>query len=100
MPRKDNSNNPLQIRIQARSVPASYAGNPKKYLKALLNFIRHGEELPRGLVVDLHWRNPASKGVSGDWRFDDFEDAISESNSGFVTTVENSLIKRLRRLEE
>lgn len=96
MPRKDNSKNPLEIRIEAISVPRRMT--PEKYLKALLKTTRTGADLPRGLEVEIHWRNPnTKKGNTKHWRSDEFQDALSESTPGFRGVVYESILKQLRR---
>ena len=98
MPRKDNKNNPLQIRIRAVSLPKGVT--PEKYHERLLAVIHEGAALPRGWNVEIHWRNPSTKvGATKQWRSDDFESAIDESRSGFVAAVSVALSRRLRRME-
>lgn len=97
MPRKDNSNNPLQVRLKAVSVPPGVS--PRRYHQRLLQFITEGKPLPRAWEVELWWRNPRTKhGVTKRWRSDSFEDAISESRSGFVSIIYDVLVRRLRRM--
>lgn len=99
MSRKDNSRNPLQIRIEALSIPARMRQRPDLYLKSLLNHVRRGEDLPRGMEVAIHWRNPRTKhGLTKRWREDDFESAIADSSAGFRMIVEQSILKKLRGL--
>lgn len=96
MPRKDNSKNPLEIRIEAISVPRRMT--PEKYLKALLKTAKTGAPLPRGLEVDIHWRNPKTKkGKTKHWREDDFQEALLESSAGFRGVVYQSILRQLRR---
>jgi len=95
MPKKKRKRKPkiLQVRIQALSVPARM--KPKAYLRALLRAINTGE-LPEGVEVELHWRNPATKhGKTKNWRSDEFTDAIAESSPGFAGVVRRSIQKRL-----
>lgn len=88
--------NPLQVRIQARSVPKGMS--PKQYLRALLR-ATSGAELPRGVEVELHWRNPKTKnGKTKIWRHEEFEDAIAGSSLGFVNVVRRAIMRRLGRV--
>lgn len=97
MARKDNANNPLQIRIEAISVPRGT--KPRAYLSNLIRAIDGGYDLPRGYEVRLHWRNPNTMdGKTKNWRSDDFVDAIADSRPGFNDIVRNAIVKRLRRL--
>jgi len=96
MARKDNTNNPLQIRVEAVSVPRGTS--PRKYLTELIRAIDTGSDLPRGWDVRLHWRNPNTlSGLTRNWRNDDFVDAVADSRPGFNSIVRNALVKRLRR---
>lgn len=96
MPRKDNNNNPLQIRIQAVSLPKRTS--PRAYLQRLLRFVERGEPLPSLWEVRLHWRNPNTRaGRTRNWQEDDFMNAIENSRSGFVGIVRDSLVRQLRR---
>lgn len=99
MPRKDNYNNPLNIRVQAVSLPKKTS--PKLYLQKLLRFIDNGEPLPRSWDVRLHWQNPETRaGRTKDWQEDYFQDAIENSRSGFVGIVRGSILRQLRRLQK
>jgi hypothetical protein len=99
MPRKDNSKNPLQIKLRARSLPKRVT--VETYHRRLLQFIHEGKPLPAGWDVEISWRNPATKhGATKRWRSDDFESAILESRDGFVKAVAVALSRRLRRMEE
>lgn len=98
MPRRSNINNPLQLRIQAVSLPKRMT--PEKYLRRLIQAIDTGEALPRTWDVQLHWRNPGTRvGVTKRWRKDAFLDAIQESRAGFVDIVRGELVARLRRIK-
>ena len=63
MPRKDNRNNPLQIRVKALSVPKSVS--PTRYLERLMQNISEGRPLPNGWDVRVMWRNPKTKHAAG-----------------------------------
>lgn len=95
MPRKDNSDNPLQIRVEALSVPKGTTA--RVYLSRLIRAIDTGEDLPRGWQVLLHWRNPRSGGKTRNWRNDDFVDAVADSRPGFNGIVRRALVAQLRR---
>jgi len=97
MARRDNTNNPLQIRIEAVSIPRGT--KPRVYLSKLIQAIDTGQDLPRGWDVQLHWRNPHTiSGATRNWRQDDFVDAVADSRPGFNDIVRNAILKRLRRL--
>ena len=97
MPRKNNDKNPLQIRLQTDSLPKSVT--PKQYYRRLLEHIVKGTPLPSKWEVNLSWRNPNTLlGRTKDWQTDDFESAIADSRSGFVSIVHRELLKRYRRL--
>lgn len=97
MPRKDNSNNPLQIRLRARSLPKGVS--PKRYLQRLIKHMTEGQPLPESWDVELGWRNPKTKhGMTRKWRYDDFESAVSDSREGFNALLHDVLVRRLRRL--
>src|SRR5262245_43007237 len=104
MARKDNSRNPLQLRIEAVSVPKSV--RPETYVQRLMDTITEGRELPSQWDVRLHWRNPGVKhGLTRRWRVDSFEDAVRESRSGFnsilLWTLESMMHKvQMRRAME
>ena len=96
--RKDNRNNPLQIRIQAASIPKSV--RPETYLQRLMQNITEGRELPPKWDVRIHWRNPGTRhGLTKQWRYDSFEDAIAESRPVFGEIVYGALQHQLRNLE-
>lgn len=98
MARKNNNNNPLQIRIEAVSIPARMS--PQSYLKHLLNYVRHGVEFPRGMEVNLHWRNPETKqGRTKNWQEDEFQDAFIDCSEGFRGMVEGAILRQLRRVQ-
>lgn len=97
MPRKTNKNNPLQVRMRARSLPKGTT--PKKYLQRLIQHITEGRPLPESWDVEIGWRNPETKiGRTRKWRYDGFEDAISDSREGFVSLIQDVLVRRLRRI--
>ena len=97
MPRKNNDNNPLQIKLRAKSLPRTVT--PTKYYQRLLQFLTEGRELPRAWIIELHWRNPGTKhGMTKRWRFDDFESAVSDSRAGFNALLEDAIRRRLVRI--
>lgn len=99
MPRKDNSRNPLQLRIQAVSVPKTI--KPEQYLERLKEVITEGRELPYGWDVRLHWRNPGVKyGQSKRWRYDNFFDAVTESRKGFNNILLWTIEAQLERVQQ
>ncbi len=91
MPRKHQA--PIEFRIKALSVPRGT--DPKLYLRSLLTGIDSGE-LPRGVKVELFWRNPETKsGRSKNWQSDDFITAVSESNAGFASSLRAVIQRKL-----
>jgi hypothetical protein len=91
MPRKIQT--PIEFRIRALKVPRSM--NPTAYLRSLLDGMQSGE-LPRGVGVELYWRNPEThSGRSKNWQSDDFLNAIAESNGGFASALERVIKRKL-----
>lgn len=99
MARKNNENNPLQIRVKAASLPRGVT--PRRYVGVLLDFIDGDrDELPMGWDVRLAWRNPRTiSGRTKHWQVDSFEDAIGESRSGFVSIVRSALVRALKAVQ-
>lgn len=97
MPRRDNRNNPLQIKVKPVTLPKNVT--QKRYFQVLLKAIDSGSDLPRGWQVDIHWRNPKTRmGATKRWRSDNFADAIADSREGFVSIVRSEIAFRLRRM--
>jgi hypothetical protein len=95
MPRKNNENNPLQIKLRAKSLPKSVT--PKRYYQRLLQHLTEGKPLPPLWDVELSWRNPKTKqGLTKRWRSDDFESAVSDSREGFNMLLHDAIRRRLR----
>ncbi len=93
MPRKRKQPR-LDLRIQAIAKPRRMS--PEQYLKALKKATVTGE-LPRGLEVELHWRNPDTmSGRSKNWQSDDFLGALESSTDGFRAIVRAMIERRLR----
>jgi hypothetical protein len=91
MPRKIQT--PIEFRIRALKVPLSMS--PDTYLRSLLDGLRSGE-LPRGVGVELYWRNPEThSGRSKNWQSDDFLNAVAESNGGFASALERVIKRKL-----
>ncbi len=85
--------NPLQIRIQVLRVPARMS--PRQYVRLLLRALDTGD-LPRGVKVELWWRNPATRhGATREWQSGEFTEVISESSPGFSTVVRRTLHRKL-----
>lgn len=96
MARKNNDNNPLQVRLRARSLPKNL--KPLRYYQRLMQFIKDGTALPSSWDVEIGWRNPKTKyGHTRVWRYDNFEDAVSDSREGFNALVYDALARQLRR---
>ncbi len=91
MPRKDNRNNPLGIRIRPFSIPKSISSVSffARLFQACEERLRNGFAfpLPPAWDVRLWWINPRSRGATRHWRWDDFIEAINESRDGFVEIV-------------
>lgn len=97
MPRKDNRNNPLQIRLRARNLPKGVS--VKRYHQRLIEHLTDGRPLPSSWDVELMWRNPKTKqGLTKRWRSDDFESAVADSREGFNALLHDILVRRLRRM--
>lgn len=70
---------------------------PKNYLRALLRAIDLGE-MPRGLDVELYWRNPETvNGRSLRWQSGEFTEVIQDSSAGFGSIVRRAIQRRLLR---
>lgn len=99
MPRKNNDNNPLQIRLRVKSLPKYVT--PRKLYQRLMQNISDGKDIPESWDVEVWWRNPKTKhGQTKRWRSDDFASAVSESadRGGFNTILYDALSRRLRRV--
>ena len=98
MPRKNNDNNPLQIRLRAISLPRV---KPQTYYRRLMQVITEGRPLPESWNVELHWRNPNVKhGLTKRWRKDDFESAVSDSRDGFNMLLHDALARMIQRYKK
>lgn len=87
--------NVLQVRIQALKVPARMS--KETYLRGLLKAIDTGV-LPRGVEVELHWRNPNTiTGRTKNWQSDDFNQAIADSSAGFSGVVRRAIEQQIRK---
>jgi hypothetical protein len=97
MARKNNDNNPLQIKVRVNSLPKSVS--PKRFLQRLMEHIKDDRPLPSLWDVEVGWRNPGTKyGLTKKWRYDDFESAVSDSREGFNALLYSALAQRLLRL--
>lgn len=86
--------NPLQIRIEAISLPRNV--KPVRFLKELIRAADTGEDLPRGWDVRIHWRNPATRsGKTRFWQPDEFAAAVADSSAGFRTLLRRILVRKL-----
>lgn len=95
MPRKDNSDNPLQIRVQAVSLPKRTKA--EKYLRRLIQSLDSAEPLPDRWEVLIHWRNPnTSSGRSKFWQQGPFNEVLADSSAGFGLIVRAALVRQLR----
>ena len=98
MARKNNDNNPLQVRLRVDSLPKTVT--PEIFHKRLIQFITEGRELPYRWEVRVGWRNPGTKhGLTKKWRYADFETAVSDSREGFNMLLHDALLRRLRRIQ-
>lgn len=96
MPRKDNSRNPLQLKLRARSLPKRVT--PRQYFARLMEHIRFGTPLPESWDVEVGWRNPGTRaGRTKRWQFDNFEDAVSDSREGFNALLYDAIERHFRR---
>lgn len=96
MPREYNAGNPLQLRLQAVSIPKGVT--PERYLKGLLRATVTGE-LPRNWEVLIHWRNPATAhGRTKNWQSSEFTEALGDSSAGFTSTVRLMIQQKLMEL--
>ena len=97
MARKNNDNNPLQIKLRVESLPKSVT--PKRFHQRLIQFMKDGTELPSKWIVNIGWRNPKTHhGKTRQWQWDDFESAVSASGDGFNSILLSVLQSRLRRM--
>jgi hypothetical protein len=97
MPRKNNDNNPLQIKLRAKSLPRNLS--PRRFYQRLIQVITEGKSLPPSWDVELYWRNPNVKhGLTKRWRSDDFESAVSDSRDGFNILLHDALLRKLRKM--
>jgi len=95
--RKNNDNNPLQIKLRVNSLPKSIT--PKKFYRRLMAVIKEGRDLPPSWDVEIYWRNPGTRhGLTKRWRSDDFVSAVSDSREGFNAILYDVLSRRLRRM--
>lgn len=91
MPRKRQA--PIEFRIKALKVPRGT--DSVRYLRSLLTGMDTGI-LPRGVQVELFWRNPETmSGRSKDWQSDDFLNAVSESNAGFASALRTVIQRKI-----
>lgn len=91
MPRKRNAR--LEIRVQLLKKPRSM--DPDSYLRAILRGVDTGT-LPRGLDVELHWRNPETRsGRSRQWQSGPFSEVIQDSSQGFGTVLRRMIQRRM-----
>lgn len=91
MRRKRNAR--IDIRVQALSVPDTMLRDD--YFRALLRGMATGT-YPRGLEVELHWRNPETKhGRSREWQSGEFSEVVADSSEGFSTVLRSMLRRRL-----
>src|SRR5215831_10005357 len=97
MPRKNNDNNPLQIRLRVKSLPKYVT--PRKLYQRLMAVIKSGAEIPESWDVEVWWRNPKTKhGLTRKWRSADFVTVVSDSREGFNALLYDALSRRMRRM--
>lgn len=100
MARKDNENNPLQIKLRVDSLPKSVT--PKKFYRRLIDVVAGRAEMPSSWIVNVAWRNPKTKhGETKRWQEGDFETVVSDSadRGGFNQILQDALVRRLRRFQ-
>jgi hypothetical protein len=84
------------MRLRVISLPKV---TPKKFYQRLIEHMKNGTPLPASWDVELGWRNPKTRyGATKRWRYDNFEDAVSDSREGFNSLLHDILVRRLRRL--
>jgi hypothetical protein len=86
--RKKHSGN-MDIALSYRIDKLPRPLKKRVFLNRLISFIDRGDELPRGWLITLRWRNSKKS----KWREDEFENAISESREGFVKLVRRRLVR-------
>lgn len=97
MARKNNDNNPLQVRLRVKSLPQYVT--PRKLYQRLMQVIKDGRDIPASWDVEVLWRNPKTRhGLTRKWRSDDFVSAVADSREGFNALLYDSLARRLRRI--
>jgi hypothetical protein len=98
VPRKNNDNNPLQIRLRVNSLPKRVT--PEMFHRRLIEVLKGKRDLPPLWDVEIGWRNPGTKhGLTKKWRYADFETAVSDSREGFNVLLYDVLVRRLRRIQ-
>ena len=96
MPRKKRKQSRIELRIQAVKRPKRM--KPTTFYAALLRAMDSGE-MPRGIDVQLHWRNPETiSGRSREWQSDEFMTALEDSSEGFSTLVRRAIQRQLWRV--
>lgn len=76
----------------ARAVSLPRDVTPFQYYKTLLRVLDTGSDLPEGWDVELRWQNPDTvSGRTREMQYDDFAEAVSQSNAGFRSVVRRML---------
>lgn len=87
---------PNRIEIRLRAIAKPPRMSAERYLRELYRATFTGK-LPRGLEVELGWRNPDTvSGRSRNWQYDSFEGALESSSDGFREIVRQVIQRRLR----
>ena len=101
MARKNNDNNPLQMKLRVESLPRNV--KPRQYYERLMEHMTEGTPLPSSWDVRIKWRNPGTKrsklNRSWKWQEGDFETTVSDSAGvgAFNTVLYDALARALRR---
>jgi len=99
MARKNNDNNPLQIKLRVNSLPKRVT--PEIFYTRLIEAIQGKRDLPPLWDVEIGWRNPGTRyGLTREWRYADFETVVSDSREGFNMLLLDVLVRRLRRMQQ
>jgi hypothetical protein len=82
-----------RIIVGARAISLPRDVTPFQYYQTLLRVLDTGSDLPEGWEVELRWQNPDNRGGPnrGEMQYDDFADAIAQSNEGFRGVVRRML---------
>lgn len=108
MPRKHNYDNPLEMDIEATSLPLEMIplktdsvrvqrAKMYRYWRMLYNVARKRGRMHPEAHVTLWWVNAESMGQSREWDSDTFENAVRESNEGFNSILVEAIVSEMEK---